>query len=90
MSRTWTVACLAGDGVGPELMGEACRVLAEVARHHALRIDDVHLPFGGEAMSHFGHAWLIDGHSADHDHAVPAPRIVTARACPAPRADRVS
>ena len=33
-----------------------------------------------EAMSHFGHAWLIDGHSADHDHAVPAPRIVTARA----------
>ena len=55
MSRTWTVACLAGDGVGPELMGEASRVLAEVARLHALRIDDVHLPFGGEAMTRFGH-----------------------------------
>jgi 3-isopropylmalate dehydrogenase len=55
VSRTWTVACLAGDGVGPELMGEACRVLVEVARHHALRIDDVHLPFGGEAMTRFGH-----------------------------------
>ncbi len=55
MSRSWTVACLAGDGVGPELMGEASRVLAEVARLHALRIDDVHLPFGGEAMTRVGH-----------------------------------
>ncbi len=45
------MACLAGDGVGPELMGEACRVLAEVARLHALRLDDVHLPFGGEAVT---------------------------------------
>jgi 3-isopropylmalate dehydrogenase len=55
MSRSWTVACLAGDGVGPELMGEASRVLAEVARLHAIRIDDVHLPFGGEAMTRVGH-----------------------------------
>lgn len=55
MSRVWTVACLAGDGVGPELMGEASRALAEVRRLHALRIDDVHLPFGGEAMTRFGH-----------------------------------
>jgi 3-isopropylmalate dehydrogenase len=55
VSRTWTVACLAGDGVGPELMGEASRVLAEVARLHALRIEDVHLPFGGEALTRFGH-----------------------------------
>jgi len=30
-------------------------VLAEVARLHSLRIDDVHLPFGGEAMTRFGH-----------------------------------
>jgi 3-isopropylmalate dehydrogenase len=55
MSRSWTVACLAGDGVGPELMGEASRVLAEVARLHSLKIDDVHLPFGGEAMTRHGH-----------------------------------
>src|SRR5436305_1380510 len=53
--RSWTVACLAGDGVGPELMAETSRVLAEVARLHALRIDDVHLPFGGEALTRFGH-----------------------------------
>jgi 3-isopropylmalate dehydrogenase len=49
------VACLAGDGVGPELMAETSRVLAEVARVHALRLDDVHLPFGGEALTRFGH-----------------------------------
>lgn len=54
-SRTWTIACLAGDGVGPELMAETSRVLVEVARLHALRLDDRHLPFGGEALTRFGH-----------------------------------
>lgn len=49
------MACLAGDGVGPELMAEASRVLAEVARLHALHIEDVHLPFGGEALTRYGH-----------------------------------
>jgi 3-isopropylmalate dehydrogenase len=54
-SRAWTVACLAGDGVGPELMAETSRVLTEVARLHAFHVDDVHLPFGGEALTRFGH-----------------------------------
>src|SRR5437868_12170601 len=54
-SRAWTVACLAGDGVGPELMAESSRVLAEVARLHGLHLDDRHLPFGGEALTRFGH-----------------------------------
>ena len=36
-NRRFTVACLAGDGVGPELMGEASRALTAVARLHALR-----------------------------------------------------
>jgi 3-isopropylmalate dehydrogenase len=55
VSRRFSVACLAGDGVGPELMGEASRALAAVARMHALRVDDLHLPFGGEALTRFGH-----------------------------------
>src|SRR5690348_11148797 len=55
MTRSWTVACLAGDGTGPELMAETSRVLTEVARLHALHLDDVHLPFGGEAFTRFGH-----------------------------------
>jgi len=54
-SRAWTVACLAGDGVGHELMAETSRVLVEVARLHAFHLDDVHLPFGGEALTRFGH-----------------------------------
>jgi 3-isopropylmalate dehydrogenase len=54
-SRAWTVACLAGDGVGPELMAETSRVLTEVARLHAFHLDDVHLPFGGEGLTRLGH-----------------------------------
>lgn len=55
MSRRYTVACLAGDGVGPELMAEASRALAEVGSLHGFRIDEVHLPFGGDAVRRFGH-----------------------------------
>jgi 3-isopropylmalate dehydrogenase len=55
MNRVGTVACLAGDGVGPELMGEATRALAAVGRMHSFRVDDVHLPFGGEAVVRAGH-----------------------------------
>src|SRR5262245_19501473 len=36
-------------------MAEASRALAAVARLHALHIDDVHLPFGGEALTRLGH-----------------------------------
>jgi 3-isopropylmalate dehydrogenase len=55
MNGPRTIACLAGAGVGPELMGEASRVLAEVARLHGVGIDDVHLPFGAEAVTRCGH-----------------------------------
>jgi len=53
--RSYTVACLAGDGVGPELMAEASRVLDEVSRLHGIRIADVHVPFGSEALTRHGH-----------------------------------
>ncbi len=46
---TKTVACLAGDGVGPELMGAATRALDRVAELHHFELDDRHLPFAGEA-----------------------------------------
>ena len=65
--RSLTVACLAGDGVGPELMGEASRALAAVARLHALHIDDVHLPFGGEALTRFGHPLPLSTREAYRD-----------------------
>jgi 3-isopropylmalate dehydrogenase len=50
-----TVACLAGDGVGPELMAAATRALDGVARLHGWSLDDVHLPFAGEAVTRSGH-----------------------------------
>ena len=53
---TKTVACLAGDGVGPELMAAATRTLDRVAALHNFELDDRHLPFAGEAVTRSGHA----------------------------------
>ena len=50
-----TVACLAGDGVGPELMAAATRALDRVSKLHQLELDDRHLPFAGEAVTRSGH-----------------------------------
>ena len=52
---TKTVACLAGDGVGPELMAAATRALDRVAALHHFDLDDRHLPFAGEAVTRSGH-----------------------------------
>jgi 3-isopropylmalate dehydrogenase len=51
----YTVACLSGDGIGPELMAEASRALVEAGRLHGFSIDEVHAPFAGEAVSRQGH-----------------------------------
>jgi 3-isopropylmalate dehydrogenase len=51
----YAVACLAGSGVGPELMAVASRALAEVSRLHGFVVDEVHAPFGGEALTRSGH-----------------------------------
>jgi 3-isopropylmalate dehydrogenase len=56
LNDTKTVACLAGDGVGPELMAAAARALDGVARLHSLDVADMHLPFAGEAVTRSGHA----------------------------------
>lgn len=50
-----TVACLAGGGVGPELMAETSRALAEVSRLHNFVLDELHVPFGSQALSASGH-----------------------------------
>lgn len=56
MNDAKTIACLAGDGVGPELMAAATRALDGVSRLHSLELDDLHLPFAGEAVTRSGHA----------------------------------
>jgi 3-isopropylmalate dehydrogenase len=53
--RAFRVACLAGDGVGPEVMAEASRAIAAVSRHHGFTVEEQHVPFGGEALSRSGH-----------------------------------
>jgi 3-isopropylmalate dehydrogenase len=53
---SYSVACLSGNGVGPELMAEASRAVAHVSRLHGFRVDETHPPFGGEAVTQSGHA----------------------------------
>jgi len=53
---TYTVACLSGHGIGPEVMAEASRALARVSRLHGFRIEETHAPFSGEAVTQSGHA----------------------------------
>ena len=53
--RRYIVALLAGDGIGPEVTAEASRALAEVARLHGFSLDELHLPFGGDAVRRAGH-----------------------------------
>jgi 3-isopropylmalate dehydrogenase len=55
MSRQYTVACLAGEGVGPELMAEATRALRAVSSLHGFRVEELHVPFGSESFSRSGH-----------------------------------
>src|SRR5262249_11511727 len=52
--RVHRVACLAGDGLGPELMAAATRALRKVARMHGFAIEDVHAPIGTEALTRWG------------------------------------
>jgi 3-isopropylmalate dehydrogenase len=44
------IACLPGDGIGPEVLAEAVRVL----EHLPLDVETVLLPFGGAAIDEFG------------------------------------
>jgi 3-isopropylmalate dehydrogenase len=54
-ARRYKVACLAGDGIGPELMAEASRAVEAVSRMHGFVVDEIHAPFGGDAVRRFGH-----------------------------------
>ncbi len=55
MRRRYRVVFLAGDGVGPELVAEASRALAEVGQLHGFRVHETHAPFGGDAVRTSGH-----------------------------------
>ncbi len=44
------IACLPGDGIGPEVLDQAVRVL----EHLPIQVETVRLPFGGAAIDEFG------------------------------------
>ena len=48
------VACLSGDGIGPEVMAEAGRVIDTAGELFGFRLRQVHLPFGGDAIDKHG------------------------------------
>ena len=53
---TLKFATLAGDGIGPEVMAEALRVLAHVARQEHLQLDCPAADVGGIAIDRHGAA----------------------------------
>ena len=53
--KRYTVALLSGDGIGPEMTAEASRALRAVSVMHGFRVEELHVPFGGDAVRRFGH-----------------------------------
>jgi len=45
--KTWNIAVLAGDGIGPEIMAEALKVLELIEQRNALRFELSEAAFGG-------------------------------------------
>jgi len=54
--RTYKIAILPGDGIGPEVMAEARLVLAAVEKKFGLGFSLTEARVGGAAIDHDGHA----------------------------------
>src|ERR1700731_4606091 len=50
----YKILVLKGDGIGPEVVGEALQVLKIVARNAALDLEFKEAPVGGHALDQFG------------------------------------
>jgi 3-isopropylmalate dehydrogenase len=64
--RTYVVACLAGHGIGPEVIAAASRALARLSREHGFAVEEIHPPFGGEALHRSGHSLPSSTRAATH------------------------
>jgi 3-isopropylmalate dehydrogenase len=56
MTQTYKIAVLEGDGIGPEIMREAIKVLRAVEPATGAKFELLQAPYGG-------HAWFSHGHS---------------------------
>ena len=54
--KTFEIAVLAGDGIGPEVMAQALRVVDEAGQRFGFQADYRHADVGGAAIDRHGHA----------------------------------
>ena len=50
----YSIAFLAGDGIGPEVMAQASRGMRAAARLHGFELQEEHVPFGADATMRVG------------------------------------
>ncbi len=55
MSETYQIAILPGDGIGPEVMNEARKVLTRISEKHGLTFETTEKLVGGAAIDDCGH-----------------------------------
>lgn len=55
--RSYKLAILAGDGIGPEITREAVKVLKAIEERNDLRFELLDAPFGGQAYFDHGHSF---------------------------------
>ena len=55
----YSIACLAGDGIGPEVMAQASRGMRAAGRLHGFALDEQHVPFGADATMRVGHPFPL-------------------------------
>jgi 3-isopropylmalate dehydrogenase len=60
----YSIACLAGDGIGPEVMAQASRGMTAAARLHGFALDEEHVPFGADATMRVGHPFPLASRNA--------------------------
>ncbi len=53
--KSYKIALLDGDGIGPELMKEAVKVLKLIEERNDLQLELIHTPFGAQAYFDCGH-----------------------------------
>lgn len=56
---SYTVACVAGTGVGPEMIAEASRAVTAASRFHGFAVEEQHVAFGTAALMRFGHPFPL-------------------------------
>jgi 3-isopropylmalate dehydrogenase len=56
MSKTYRIAVLAGDGIGPEVMAEASKVLRVIEKKFGFNLQETAMPVGGAGIDQKGKA----------------------------------